>query len=372
MTHKSRSHHANILMSGHNPERHSSNKNNSHRTHNSKPSDILMRQHHYSGGISNKAPHYSEGGEARRGGRQHRYSGGISSTPPHYAEGGEPHNIRSFMQKTKRFAKGGHAYAEGGETEKEYGEKPLTGQLRRGGRAHHYEGEPVQDNSVRQEQKRGGRSKRSHHYWGQDVIGRLPLVGSIANSIAGTAGTLDPQQYGGSEYVADTPGRKVADVASTVGNLLPLAFLKKGGRAHRKHHYEGEPVRNNSVRQEQKRGGRSKRQHHYWGQDFIGRMPLIGGMANSIANTVGTLDDDKYGGYNYVADTPGRKAADIASTVGNLGLNLLMAKGGGKGKGAPAKRKGGGVYRHRHAAGGAGKVRKGMMTESGRMIHQDR
>lgn len=400
MNHKSRSHHANVLMGGHNPEHNSHHKHRSGATH-GKPCDILMRQHHYNGGITNTPPHFSEGGEAR----QRHYNGGITNKAPRYATGGHvdhekrggrprrhradggdmyPSQIRSMSNgiyaRKKRFPSnakivpGYGEYAEGGSPEKEYGEKPLTGQLCRGGRANHYEGEPVRDNSVRQEQKRGGRSKRKGHYWGQDVIGRLPLVGGIANTIANTAGTLDDDKYGGANYVADTTGRKVADVASTVGNLLPLAFLKKGGKVHRRQrHYEGEPVQDNSVRQEQKRGGRSKRKGHYWGQDVIGRLPLIGGVANSIANTVGTLDDDQYGGANYVADTAGRKAADIASTVGNLGLNLLMAKGSSKGKGAPAapKKKGGGVYRHHHAAGGAGKVRKGMMTQSGRMIHND-
>jgi hypothetical protein len=236
-------------MSGHNSEHSHVHKHNSSGSHSSKPCDVLMRQHHFSGGISNLAPRYSHGGKACHGGRfskggyvEHEKHGGRTMKRRHHAEGGG---------------------------ENEYGEKPLTGQLRRGGRARHAEGMEVQDNSVRQEQKRGGRSKRSHHYWGQDVIGRLPL---------------------------------------------------------------------------------------------------IGGLANSISNTVGTLDDDQYGGANYVADTPGRKAADIISTIGGLGTNLLMSHGGGKGSGggAPAKKRGGRIHR---AAGGAGKVRKGMMTESGKMIH---
>ena len=77
-----------------------------HGSNSSHPENILMkghsREHHFAGGISNKAP---------------------------------------------RFAKGGHCYAEGGEADKEYGEKPLTGQLRRGGsarRKHLFAGDGVE------------------------------------------------------------------------------------------------------------------------------------------------------------------------------------------------------------------------------------
>lgn len=326
MSHKPKSTHCHILMSGHNPEhRHHSSHSRGGAAHHAKPCDVLMRERHYSGGMAN---------------------------PSHYAEGGVP-EVRSFSRKldmTKRFAKGGHCYSrggeaeysEGGETKRDYGEKPLTGQLRRGGKAHH-------------EHKK----KRQHHYWGQEVIGRIPLFGDMANDIARTAGTLESKKFGGDEYAPKSKMESIANGALT-------GHLKKGGRAH---HREGEPVADNSVRQEHKRGGKSKRQHHYWGQDFFGRLPLVGGLANTIANTAGTLDPNQYGGSEYVADTSGRKAADIASTIGNFGTNLALSAYGGK------KAKGGKVHhrkhRQHHAAGGAGKVRKGMMTEDGRMKHYD-
>lgn len=293
-------------MSGHNPEHHHEKKshrgtsnvhhhmkhegshghNISHETKNTKPCDILMREHHYSGGISGTPPHFSKGGKASR---QHRFAEGghvdhesRGGRPRrHHADGGdiqekrlsELPNIGSkgmYRGDQERiYRKGGHCYAEGGET-KDYGEKPLTGQLHKGGRARH-------------------------------------------------------------------------------------------------HHYEGEPVADNSVREEKRRGGRTKRQHHYWGQNVIGRFPLVGGIANSIANTMGTLDPHKYGGAEYSAHTKGQKAADILSTIGNLGSNIFLSKGSKKSKGGGVHHK----YRKHHAAGGAGKVRKGMMTESGRMIHYD-
>lgn len=306
---------------------------------------MLMRGH----GSSSQSP-------AQHLMRQHHFGGGISSTPPRFAEGGEP-------RKEKRFAKGGHCYADGGETEKDYGEKPLTGQLRKGGRA-----------------------KRQHHYWGQEVIGRLPMVGGLAKGIARRVGTMDENKFGGRKYSASSPWESGL-------NAITTGHLRKGGRAkHRGHHFAGEgvegmgsqpgqpqagaPVGDNSVRQAQKKGGRSKRSHHYWGQDFFGRIPLIGGAISSIANTIDpdSIDPDQYGGYNYTADTAGRKVADIASTLGGLIPTFMAAKGGGKGASAaiPKKRRGGGVHhkhRQHHAEGGAGKVRKGMMTESGHMIH---
>jgi hypothetical protein len=273
MKHTPHSHHVHILMNGHNPE-HQRHKNVSRETSNVKPCDILMRQHHYNGGVSAAVMPYSKGGEARRyakgghvdheshGGstyRKRHYAGGISNIPPDYAEGGDVADKYESKVGYRRpeqspfsrtMKKGGYCYADGGETKREYGEKPVTGQLRRGGRAKHYyyegesvkEGSPVQDNSVRSEKRNGGRTKRQHHYWGQDVIGRIPLIGHLANSIAHTVGTLDPHQYGGAEYKADTPGKKAADIISTVGGVLPMAVLKSGGRATRKyryHHAEG-------------------------------------------------------------------------------------------------------------------------------------
>lgn len=277
------SHHVHILMNGHNPEhRHHKRHNNaSGGTPNAKPCDILMRQHHYKGGISatvmpfakgqsirlgesvRTAPmeamqkRYAKGGhvdQESHGGstyRKRHYSGGISNLPPDYSHGGDVSDrygskVGYERPKQSPFArtmkKGGNCYADGGEA-KEYGAKPVTGQLRRGGRANYSEGEqvksgsPVQDNSVRSEKKNGGRTKRQHHYWGQDFIGRIPLIGNIANSIAHTVGTLDPHMYGGREYKADTPGKKAADVISTLGGIIPAAALKAGGRTHRKHRY---------------------------------------------------------------------------------------------------------------------------------------
>lgn len=345
MNHRSKSNHANVLMSGHNPEHHNHqhkshrgtsnvqhhmkkhNSHVSHETHSAKPCDILMREHHYSGGITNAAPHYSHGGKAHRkrkyaeGGHiDHKADGGPMgmALPQHHFDwasvtksmgGRRPLgggiDYKNHGMPMQGFSKGGHCYSEGGDIKtpvcgkgrhyaeggeaKEYGEKPLTGQLRKGGRARH----------------------RHHHAEGESVS----------------------EEYHG-----------------------------KGGKSR---HYEGEPVGDNSVRQEQSKGGKTKRRGHYWGQNFIGRLPMIGGLANSIANTVGTLDPHKYGGSEYVAKTGGQKAADIFSTIGNLGANVALSK----------KSKGGGVHHHKHrqhhAAGGAGKVRKGMMTESGHMIHSD-
>jgi len=274
-----------ILMSGHNPEhqKHKHNHNISHETHTTKPCDILMRQHHYNGGLSAAVMPYSHGGSAEKnftkelnphktrkfsnGGhvdnqsryakpyRERHYAGGISNAVPNFSKGGDVNDKYeskvgyekpSQSPYARTMNKGGKCYAEGGETKKEYGNKPVTGQLRRGGRAkyHSYddrimEGHPVSDNSVRSEKSSCGRTKRQHHYWGQDFIGRLPLIGNIANSIAHTVGTLDPHQYGGAKYKADSTGKKVADVAATIGNLVPMAasFLKKGGSAHKKHRY---------------------------------------------------------------------------------------------------------------------------------------
>ncbi len=314
MHHKPKSIHIHVLMSGHNSEHHHGHKshrgtsnvhhhmkhegshghNISHEKKHTKPCDILMREHHYNGGISGTPPHFSKGGKAHRGRkfaegghvdheskggrplRRHADGGDINEQPMIGSRGmfrGPNMNLMNYGETKSRNIgyprrkKGGSCYAEGGETQKEYGEKPLTGQLHKGGRAkhrdHHYEGEPVSDNSVREEKRKGGRAKRQHHYWGQNVIGRLPLVGGLANTIANTAGTLDPHKYGGAEYVAKKKGQKAADILSTIGNLgATVALLKKGGGVHHKH-------------------------------------------------------------------------------------------------------------RHHHAAGGAGKVRKGMMTESGRMIHYD-
>lgn len=260
-------HHVHILMNGHNPE-HKHHNYASGGTPNAKPCDILMRQHHYNGGLSGAleaaravkaAPRYARGGHVdheSHGGSTHRkrrFAGGISNLPPDYSHGGDvadkygakvghQHPEQSPFSRTMK--KGGKCYADGGEA-KEYGAKPVTGQLRRGGRAkYHYnegehvkEGSPVQDNSVRSEKRHGGRTKRQHHYWGQDFFGRIPLIGNIANSIAHTVGTLDPHQYGGAEYKADTAGKKAADIISTLGGVLPMAVLKSGGRAHKKHRY---------------------------------------------------------------------------------------------------------------------------------------
>lgn len=372
------SHPAQILMSGHNPEHSHSHKSHGGISHasNMKPAEHLMRQNHAHGGGIGRVNPYAAGG-------------GIGSAP--------------------RFAKGGHCYAEGGEAEKEYGgEKPLSGQLHKGGRAKrqpHMWGEsskrvvapfrpdvnshrgirsanPVFKMPVDVDQglSKGGRAKRQHHYWGQDVFGRIPLIGDLATKISGTVGTLEPDKFGGSEYVAKSPAEKMLNVATT-------GHMKKGGLAKkRQHHWRGDevgprknmmhalwtgapslpkagaPVGDNSVRAEHKRGGSAKkRQHHYWGQDLIGRLPIVGGLANTIAGHAGTLDNDQYGGANYVADTPGRKAADVISHLGDFGANLALNYAG-------VKRSRGGKVNH-HAAGGAAKVRRGMMTNSGHMIH---
>lgn len=339
MEHTSKSPHVQMLMKGQS-------------VHNQSPAKKLMREKHFSGGKATSPSHFSEGGEPGR----------------KFGEAG--------IGLRGRFAKGGHCYAEGGETERAYGEKPLTGQLRKGGRARrkHAEGESVEDNSERDEHRKGGRAKRQHHYWGQEIIGRIPGIGDLASNIARTAGTIDENKFGGTNY---SPKSKW----ESLGNIALTGHMKKGGRTKRKHHFAGEgvdemqpkagaPVGDNSVRQEQKKGGRSKRQGHYWGQDFFGRLPLIGGIANSIANTAGTLDKDQYGGSDYVADTGGRKAADILATLGNFGANTALSAYGGK------KKKGGTVHHEKHrshrAEGGVGKVRKGMMTKSGRMIHTEK
>lgn len=356
MKHKS-SHHANVLMNGHNPE-HSHHENKSHRgtsnvhhhmkdDHHSshhgssaKPCDILMRQHHFSGGITNTAPHYAKGGKAHRtrryaeGGHVDEESHG-GSPRSHHAMGGQAlgggmnngdilqaqrnrgaemlknlHNIvpsRGFVANARLqnvpqgpFArsKGGSCYAEGGEVEHKS----------KGGRTHH---------------------RRSRHAEGGEPMNKLQ---SRLNEI---------KEYYPNKY-------------------------KKGGHCYAEGG-EAKEYGEKPLEGQLRKGGRAKgRQHHYWGQSVIGRLPLIGGIANSIANTAGTLDPHKYGGAEYVAKSKGQKAADIFSTIGNLGANIALSKGGAK------KSKGGGVhhkYRHHHAEGGAGKVRKGMMTESGRMIH---
>jgi hypothetical protein len=233
--------------------------------------------------------------------REHHFAGGISNAPPHFSKGGKTH-------KHKRFAKGGHCYSDGGSTEDTNtygGEKPLTGQLRKGGRAR----------------------SRQHHYLGEKVLSQLPLVNQFAKGIA---------------------ARRQRRREAMAGPSAPMP--DKGAPA------AGAPVADNSVREEHKRGGRTKRSHHYWGQNFIGRLPLVGQLANGIAHSVGTLSPNKYGGSEYVANTPGKKVADVASTLGGV-LPALLHKGGS------AHRK----HRKHHAAGGAGKVRKGMMTESGHM-----
>lgn len=242
-------------------------------------------------------------GSHNSGHRQHHFAGGISNTPPHFSKGGKAH---------KRFAKGGHCYSDGGSTDEGNtdtygGEKPLTGQLRRGGRA----------------------KSRQHHYLGEKVIGHMPLLNQVAKGIS-------ERRQKRRDAMAGAPAASAAPVA-------------------------GAPVADNSVRQAQKRGGRTKRSHHYWGQNFFGRLPLVGQLANGIAHSVGTLSPNKYGGSEYVANTPGKKVADVASTLGGV-LPALLKKGG------RAHRK----HRHHHAAGGAGKVRKGMMTPSGHMMHSER
>ena len=137
----------------------------------------------------------------------------------------------------------------------------------------------------------------------------------------------------------------------------------------REHHYEGgisnaaPNFRKGGHTSEKHRSRRSQpRQHHYWGQEVIGRLPLVGHIANSIAHTVGTLDPEKYGGSHYSAKSGGEKAADILSTLGNVGVPMMLKKGG----------KAYHMHHLRHhkkmAAGGAGKVRKGMMTEEGHEI----
>lgn len=332
MSHKS-SHHVHIIMSGHNPEHHHHSKghhrgtsnvrhhmkhagdhNVSHETRNVKPCDILMRQHHF--------------------------HGGISSAPPTFSRGGKAH-------KSHRYATGGHVDHES-----------------TGGMAHHHH-----------------HRRRRHH----DIGGNVDFGNFLKNAktyrnpmdnLGARLNQVKSQYYGkplGMEPSIQTMYRKrggstkkhcYADGGETkeYGEKPLTGQLRRGGRA-RHHHAEGEHV------EEKRHGGRARgRQHHYWGQNVIGRLPLVGGIANSIANTAGTLDPHKYGGAEYTARTKGQKAADIFSTIGNLGANIALSKGAAK------KRRGGGVhhkYRHHHAAGGAGKIRKGMMTESGHMIHQD-
>lgn len=383
MNHKSRSHHASVLMSGHNPE-HSHQGSSSHRgtsnvhhhmknsegNHsNSKPCDILMRQHHFHGGIASDAPHYAKGGKAHRrsrhanggpigpmgiiagragfnGGMGTNHLGGIPISEQPEFKNRRASMIRALSQGPKGpqgpqgpFPNSYRAYKDGGSCYSEGGDVEHLWELlhAKGGRT---------------------RSHRKHHAEGGEAIDHLQnRLNQVKSQYYGK-----PYKNGGECYAE---GGETKDY----GEKPLTGQLRKGGRAmHRKHHYEGEavegdPVADNSVRQEQKKGGRSKRQHHYWGQNVIGRLPLIGGIANSIANTAGTLSPNKYGGSEYVAKTKGQKAADIFSTIGNLGANIALSKGGAK------KRKGGSV--NHHAAGGAAKVRKGMMTESGRMIHTD-
>jgi len=188
MKHTTRSAHVHHLMKDH-PH---------HHTHRHTPSDILMRSHHKGG-----ASCYAEGGhvdhEEEKMEREHHYAGGISNQGQNFRKGGKTSRNRRH-------------HAEGGREEQYSGEKPLEGGLRRGGRA----------------------KPRQHHYWGQEIIGRIPLIGGIANSIAHAAGTLDENKYGGANYKPQNDAEKAANVISTIANVgLPL-LLKKGGSAYQR------------------------------------------------------------------------------------------------------------------------------------------
>lgn len=130
MKYKSKSEHVHKLMGGH------------HTNSGRSPADILMRSHHFAGGMSGSTGHWKEGGEptkkACNGGRYAR--GGHVHHRKHRDDGG-PTNLNDTMAMQSTAS----------------GEKPLTGSLKHGGRAH-------------------GHHKREHHFWGALAGTVLPML----------------------------------------------------------------------------------------------------------------------------------------------------------------------------------------------------
>jgi len=126
------------------------------------------REHHYSGGMSNKAPQYAQGGRTKR---QHHYWGqdffgripGIGNLAASASKnagtfdqsqyGGNIYNQKQAEAKQDLRNKMGIAY-------NAVGNKLFPKQQQPQPQA----GAPVANNLVRQPQKRGGRSK-NHHKW---------------------------------------------------------------------------------------------------------------------------------------------------------------------------------------------------------------
>lgn len=123
-------------------------------------------------------------------------------------------------------------------------------------------------------------------------------------------------------------GHKYGDGPTSYSESVTDTKLRKGGRARhkRKRHAEGDSASDDAV--PYSRGGRAQRRAHH---DF-------GDLVRTIGNGVKGL---------------GSAALNVAPYL----LPLLL-KRGGRAEGGEAKL----------AEGGAGKVRKGMMTEKGRMI----
>ena len=213
MKHKPNPDHCKKLMGGH------------HKNDRS-PEDILMRQHHASGGVANNSLQTSGGPLG--------FSGGMSNNTSKFSKGG----------KAGCFAKGGGVYAEGGDVEEERAPK------KKGGRARRFMGGPLGSGSGMGPMDANGNHPGTQGYnYGamnpgqQSGQSSRPMLGSDPRTWSPQPlkkGGRARRAEGGTMREDREPSREhhsfgdvVGKIGQVAGHLLPLLpmFLAAGGAA---------------------------------------------------------------------------------------------------------------------------------------------
>jgi len=250
--------------------------------------------------------------------------GNMASNTPHYKRGGRSRHAEGDM----------------------VGTNPITGQKspdvierRRGGRACHAEGD-----TVAVPYRHGGKTHRRHRADGDEVETMPKMRGGRAC-----------HNWGDFVHDVRNIGSKIGNFAQNAGNKIVSGAKKFGNDvADPFYHAEGD-----TVATPYRHGGKTHRMHH----DDGGAAALLshGGKTHRRRHAEGdTTQMMRRGGLKKKS----REHHGFGETVGNIAstllplLPLLLKEGGSTDTDGAAKL----------AAGGAGKVRKGMLSRSGKPI----
>lgn len=315
MEHEAKSPHVHKLMGGHKNE-HS-------------PANILMRKHHYAGGMSGGTPSFKEGGKAKHEERSEHHHG-------------------SYSHRTKR-----KPHAEGGTTNDEREKsstKPFRSSFRTGGHARH-----------------------EHHAFG-DKIGNLSEhMGKFGEKT---------KEFG--EKIKSGI-QKGASETKEFGQRLKHAFKPNSDfrRPETRPRPENRYAGGLSGRAPAfKEGGRSRREHHFMGE-VIGGLAIpaltagIQGISKAVKKGKDNREAASYGkahgdttyenmkneGYNKHKST--RAAAEAGRKIYQ---GHEQAKENERQQGMMNQAVRNQLY-GRMAAGGSGKIRHGVMSANGRPLH---